>query len=728
MLFVFAITIGLGAALLFAVQPMAAKWLLPTLGGSPAVWNTAMVVFQTLLLLGYVYAHTLARVRSWRARLVVHGCVLAMPALALPIALPGASPPGTGDPAWWTIRTLVVMCGLPFFAVASAGPLLQRWFADSGHARSAHPYFLFAASNAGSAIGLLAYPFVIERAADLPTQGAAWSIVYGAFCALTLSAGALAWRRGGRIMPDRSETHAPVTNRDRARWLLLAAVPSALLLGVAQHATTDIAAVPLLWIAPLALYLATFVVAFARPLPTARLGRIAALGAIALSGAFLLEAREPIGVLLAMHLGGFALLTLLCHARLAETRPGASRLTEFYLFVALGGVVGGAAVALLAPVLFDRVLEYPLAIAAALLARPGTRSGRGLALFAPLGVIGLLLVGRLVQSDNDAIFTEAPKLLERAIAVGLPCIACVLVIGNRRAFAAVIAVVLVYAVGVQPAVRRDVVLTERTFFGVHEVRRSGALTSLVHGTTVHGAQYNTDELRRVPLSYYHPAGPVGDVFQALASDGRRRWGVVGLGAGAVLAYADADDHVRVFEIDPTVVRIARNPELFTFYADAVVRGAHIETVLGDGRLTVASAIDDPAFTPLDLLIVDAFTSDAIPLHLLSIEAVAGFADALAPRGVLLYHVSNRHLDLVPMLGRIAQELGMAAVVCHALPDAEMVEIGVAPSTWVLLTPSSAEPVRTRGDILRTGTWSGIDLEPGTPLWTDRSSNVLDAWR
>lgn len=766
MLPLYIIAVTLAAALLFAVQPMVAKLLLPLLGGSPAVWNTSMVFFQALLLGGYAYAHGLMRLRRWRDRLMLHGAVLILPALALPIALPaGLAPPSGAMPIPWTLATLALVAGLPFFAIASAGPLLQAWFSRTGHRTAHDPYFLYAASNAGSMLGLLSYPLLIERAFTLDDQGRLWTLGYTLFAALMLAAGAIAWKRAGdeplRAHADEhTNDRTAIGWRRRLSWVGLAAVPSSLMLGVTQYATTDIAAVPLLWVIPLALYLLTFVVAFSGRvrLSLAVLSRLAPIIAIAMAVAFLLEAREPMVLLLGVHFAGFTILALLCHARLREDRPPASRLTEFYFWIAVGGVSGGAFNALLAPVVFDRMVEYPIAIAAACLARvviakprkaetddpparpPIWRTGiadRWLTLGAVVVLLTLLvLLENLVpgidvaDASNEDAFEPEPGWMVAA-RVGIPSVLCFLLVFHRVAFSFGLATLLIFAVALQPQLRRDVLHVERTFFGVHEVVRSedGNWVTLMHGTTLHGMQATDPDFRRLATAYYHPAGPVGDVFRALHGDPRReRWGVLGLGTGAMLVYANAGERVLVIEIDPAVTRIASNPNLFTFATDAFERGAILQLEEGDGRLVLERLGQDPDFEPLGALFVDAFTSDAIPMHLVTMEAVEIYMRALADNGVLVFHVSNRHLDLVPPLLRIGVEMGLVGMVHVSNPPPELRTRGMQPSTWLMLArhPDHLAPepwTRNPG-----GQWQPALPPDGTRLWTDRSSNILDVLR
>jgi SAM-dependent methyltransferase len=714
----------LGAGLLFAVEPMVAKMLLPRLGGSPAVWNTAMVFFQAVLLAGYAFAH-LSTIRlglrrhPWaQAALVAAGLVL------LPIAVPGEwRPPEGVAPAAWTLLVLLVVVGGPFFVLATASPTLQRWFSATDHPAAGDPYFLYAAGNAGSLLALLGYPLLMEPRYDLAAQARLWAGAYVVFAALS-GACAVVVLRATRGSGPRGEARTtapappepldsePVTGRTRLRWALLAAAPSALLLGVTRHLSTDIAAVPLLWVVPLALYLLTFVVAFARRTAslTAAAARAGRLLVVPLSLSFLVPV-SPLWLAVALHLGAFFALALAAHGLLAAERPAPARLTEFYLWLSAGGVLGGVAAALVAPVAFDFVLEYPLALVAALAllpvgARPsGLRRSPvevattvGVAVFAAAVVAGAVL--HAVQTGGAPV----------AMVVGVIALVGAYFAARRpRPLPVVIAAVLAFAVLVNLG---STLRAERTFFGVYRVVDDGdGRHSLVSGTTVHGRQ---DAGRPdVPLTYYHPTGPIGQWFRAWAGDdASHRVAVVGLGTGALAAYGRPGDELTFYEIDPAVVDIATDPDLFTYVGDSA---ADVEMVLGDGRLSLA-ATDDR----YDLVVLDAFSSDAIPVHLMTQEALAIYRERLAPGGVIAFHVSNRYLDLAPVLARLAHDADLVGLVQRDAATAEERAAGKLASMWVLLAPGTDDLASVAGD----ERWRPLGDGDGAPMWTDSFSDVV----
>ncbi|MCC6354182.1 MAG: fused MFS/spermidine synthase [Verrucomicrobiae bacterium] len=702
MLPAYALTIFLSAALLFAVQPMMAKMVLPLLGGSPAVWNTSMVFFQTALLAGYLYAHLLTRRVSPSRQVLVHAVVVVLPLLGAALAgdLPVLDPrafavPEGRFPALWLLGVLALAVGGPFFVLSTTGPLMQRWFAATTHKGAQDPYFLYAASNVGSMLALVGYPLVMERAMHVGEQRLCFSMGYAAFVALAIACGVLMLRARptGAVTRQqrrrlRDEAGAPaaavapaipgaVAWRARLLWVALAAAPSSLMLGVTQHISSDIAAVPLLWVIPLALYLLTFIIAFggrALPLrPLALLFFALASGLAAMTVSRLdLAAWSMVGA----HLLAFFVGALVCHGRLAAARPGAGDLTEYYLLVALGGVIGGSFNGILAPVIFDGIAEYPVAIVAVCLLVAPSCAG---------------LVPGAAGARRMALGAMAPL-----------------------AVAAVTA--LAYF---QPASLGRQLLVSRTFFGVHRVIEGprGQWRLLMHGTTRHGIQATSPRDAMKPTMYYHPTGPIGQILRRRGNHPDfDRIAIVGLGTGGLAAYGQAHQTITYYEIDPEVVRIARDSGCFTFLRDT---RAKIEIVVGDGRLAIAKA---PPKT-YDLIILDAFSSDAVPIHLMTREAIQVYFDKLADGGVIAANVSNRYLELRPPLGAAAMDLGCVSM--H-WDDSDVSEFlarqGKLPTTWVALA-------RRREDFagLMAGTgWTLFDVAPEAPRWTDDYSNVLSA--
>ncbi|MFH1267013.1 MAG: fused MFS/spermidine synthase [Planctomycetota bacterium] len=653
----FAITLLLSASLLFVVQPMFAKMVLPRFGGTPAVWNTCMVFYQAVLLGGYVYAHVTTRLLGPRRQAALHAAVLCLPWLVLPIIVAkGLTPSAEANPIPWLLMILSISVGLPFFVVSASAPMLQAWFADTGHPAADDPYFLYAASNVGSMVALLGYPFLLEPNLPLAGQTWLWAAGYGLLMLLVLGCAVFLWRSPGAAgKTDRqagSAADAPSladpTWRDRLWWLALSFAPSSLLLGVTTHISTDIASVPLLWVVPLALYLLTFVLVFARRtlLKHTWMLRAQPYFVVLLAALFFLNAAKIVWVLLLLHLATFFVMAMVCHGELARMRPKAARLTEFYIWMSIDGVLGGVFNAIVAPNLFPTIIEYPLVIVVASMLRPTTRTGArttrvGRLDFAlPLGLaVGL---GGLALSLQAAAVTIGV----RGTAAILAPAGLVALVSQKRPlrFGLSVGAVLIVSL-LCSGWERGLLCVERNFYGVVRVRhdRRHNANSLIHGTTNHGLQSRDPNRRRQPLSYFHRTGPLGDVFQALSDRGSfREIGVIGLGTGTIAAYGKPGQRITYYEIDPAILRIARDPRYFTFLRD---QEAELDVVLGDARL---SLVDAPS-ARYDLLVLDAFSSDAIPVHLLTREAIALYLNKLADRGVLALHISNRYLDLAPVL-------------------------------------------------------------------------------
>ena len=726
MLVVFTAATFLGAGLVFLVQPMVAKMLLPLLGGTSAVWITAMLFFQAALLGGYAYAHVSTTRLGLRRQPLLHIVLLLVSLLLLPIALPERwVPPVEGSPVGWLLVVLALTVGLPYLAVTTASPVLQRWFSGTDHREAPDPYFLYAAGNAGSLLGLLAYPLVLEPRLTLAGQALVWTAGYAAF--VVLSAVCLLFLRRrpagpAPLAPAGREPHGEnpghraavavaIDTRTRLRWLLYAFVPSSLMLGVTHHLTTDIAAVPLLWVLPLAIYLLTFVIAFAR-LADAVIPWASALlpfAAVALGLDWLDVVHPALWAQFALQLGTLALAGLVAHGRLAAERPAPERLTEFYFLISVGGVLGGVLNAVIAPLVFSTLLEYPLVLALAVFLRP-RRSDRQPLFARFVTAQGLVLAAAVAVL---VLFAVPPYRGHTFALVGLLSLAAMimyLLVVHPQPVAAGLAVAAVLGVATIPT--DPVIYRSRTFFGMQEVGQSANARLLYHGTVVHGGQWRTEELRTEPVTYFHPTGPIGSFMaQRQRADPRAldRVAVVGLGIGTMAAYGRPGDTYVFYEIDPEIRDIALDPELFTYLSDSP---ADIELQLGDGRLGVARA---PGGT-FDLIALDAFSSDAVPVHLLTREAVATYLDKLAPGGVLAFNITNRYVDLRPPLAAIAADLGLAGVVGDDGADYEVFKYD---STWVLLAPDPSvlpTPVGTM--------WRGLDLPEDASLWTDDFSDLV----
>jgi hypothetical protein len=652
------------AFLLFWVEPFFARLVLPLLGGAPAVWNTCLMFFQTLLLIGYLYAHGTSRFLSPRRQVVVHLSLLAFCMFTLPIALPrGWTPPPSGNVIAWLVLALTRSVGLPFLVLSATAPILQRWIAESD-VPIGNPYVLYAASNAGSFLGLIAFPLVLEPNLRLGDQSRLWSLVFLGALALMGLCGMLTWTHSSASYESRRASSVDsIAWRSRLTWLALAFVPSSLLLSVTTYLSTDIAATPLLWVIPLALYLLTFVIVFARsgsvlttPMAVLHSSLINALAVVLFRNTVL---GFRFGY--AFHLLLFTTTAMVLHGELAATRPHPAKLTEYYLWISLGGALGGMFTALVVPEIFRSTRDYPLMLVLACVVR---------------------------------VILRNPELKRRLILAGVPA--------------------LLLAVAAYPRRQAGTLYTDRSFFGIYRVTLSkGQAHILYHGSTIHGAQLLNSPL--TPVTYYHADGPVGQVFYSLQqADSSRNVGAVGLGTASILCYSRPHENWTFFEIDWHVWRIARTPRLFSFLEKCQAKP---RVVLGDARLTIAK---EPT-GKYSLLVLDAFSSDAIPIHLMTREAFASYKRVLTEHGLLLIHISNRRLDLEPVVGTLARDAGMAALVRNDVLTNEVqkkpFEYG---SDWVIV----ARHAEDFGPLATDIRWRALRESPPDKIWTDDHSNLL----
>lgn len=772
------------AALIFVLQPLFGRMVTPLLGGSPAVWNASMAFFQAALLVGYLYAHLLARLRDLRAQAAIHVAMLVGAWLVLPVQVTSAlGPPSSEHPAAWLLGVLTLSVGAPFAIASATAPLLQSWYARTGRADANDPYYLYAASNLGSFVGLLAYPALIEPFFGAQAQSLGWSAGYALIAALIALSGAaaLSARGEGEAAGAHKFLSTDISWPTRLYWIGAAAIPSSLILGVTLHISTDVASAPMLWVVPLALYLVTFVLAFLRN--SAGLEKTALAfhaPALALGIAAYFLAGNWAGALAGV-LVGFFFSALICHQALARARPDVRHLTEFYLFVSLGGVAGGALTAFAAPLIFNNVYEYPLALAAACLFRPRAtpRMPRladcGLAGAGAMALVALVLM-RLDAIDTivvagavgaaaalvaagwggeeerpaplryafviiaalqaalmmyfafgmDTLFVEVTRedvtrrflrspwdlialgltfltlsfvahasiqprraaslVADIALGVALPTLLLVMAMalaGDRLDARAIIVVgilfcalamlfnsgrpiwlaglvLLAFVIIFLDDVRGGRIITqERSFFGVLRTRvlddpadpAIPPLRILMHGTTIHGAQIAAPILSRQPLTYYNPRTALGEAILAGLSTGdTSSLALIGLGAGSTACLMRPDDQLTIFEIDPAVVRLSTTPGGDFTYVQQCAPTARVE--LGDARLRIAREPDGG----FDVIVVDAFTSDAIPAHLLTREAIALYLRKASARGIVVLHLSNRNLALVSEAARVARDL------------------------------------------------------------------------
>ncbi|TAJ59355.1 fused MFS/spermidine synthase [Brevundimonas sp.] len=729
----FAVAIFTSAALVFVVQPMVTKLVLPMLGGSPAVWNTAMVFFQSALLAGYGYAHLLQRVGSIKLQVGVHLALLLVAALFLPLSVNGLlGDPDPAAPIMWLLATLTLSVGAPFAVLSATAPLLQAWYARvrAGHADGQNPYVLYAASNLGSFLALLSYPILIEPLATLSGQRWGWSGGYVVFMLMVVALAFTVWRRriDQTAEPARLEASAPLSWREKGILVLLAAAPSSLMLGVTSHLSTDVASAPFLWVLPLALYLLTFVIAFQnRPWIPLNVTLIiqGATGAIVVLIVAFRSANWSLAF--GLHLIAFFFAALMCHQLLASRRPPPDRLTEFYLLMSLGGVVGGAFTALLAPVIFNMVWEYPLVLVLVGLARPwgrGRLTGTHIGTLVAAGAVAAspVLLSIWLNANDGArgwFYANFPLGMDQLTMVLLmPAAICAFLIRDRALIFT--AILLMIALSSQWIARGyDWSFSERSFFGVMRVANSpdprlgGDVHVLMHGTTLHGAQARDGRFACVPTLYYAAATPIGQAATMIERRGPARIGVVGQGSGAMATYKRTEDTMTFFEIDPMVDRLSRDPQWFSYISDCA--SGPINTVLGDARLTLAKE------TPgsYDLLIIDAFSSDAVPTHLLTAEAIEGYLALLKPDGVVLLHLSNRNLDITLPAIAAAQALGKPSLHQLYYERDDSPEMAEASTEALILSPTAAG----LADFMADDRWNTPARTAVRP-WTDDYVNLF----
>jgi len=717
----FLATICTGSLLLFLVQPMIARMVLPRLGGTPAVWNSAMLVYQALLLGGYAYAHWLNRFAAKR-QATIHIGLFCLAALMLPIALSDAQPGSGSNPVLWVPWLLLISIGPLFFVISAQAPLMQRWFALSG---GGDPYPLYAASNLGSFAGLLAYPLVVEPLMKTGAQSWLWSAGYVAvgllslLCALRLPGNAAA-------ASAPSETTAAPGWRVTWRWIALAAIASGLMLSTSLHLTTDVAAMPLLWVIPLGLYLLSFSVAFAQKREFPELIARLAPFLLIFAGftAFLGNVSSPFSIAFLV-VGNLFVMACALHSRMFDLRPAPEHLTRFYLAMSIGGVIGGLFCALLAPLIFDWTYEHPiLLIASALVVGDRAlfrraenfweRHRRSIAIPLIILTAGFSLS---VVASGDLFGLPYVVRVSIGIAVALLCaFSC----GNRMVFAGMLMATMLSMNGWKTLQQT---WTEgsmtRSYFGIYSVKPvDGNAIALFHGTTMHGAQSREPSIRLVPSTYYSSGSGIGLAMSAVTDlfGENARIGVMGLGAGALSCYSKPGQRWKYYEIDPVVESIARDTRYFTFISSC---RPDVEVVIGDARLTIASEPPHSA----DMLVVDAFTSDAIPIHLLTEEAFEAYRRHLAPNGLLVIHISNRFLDLKPVLSAAAESGWTARLRESRGPRHDDKGVRFSSSDWVVMSPDP-KTIAAVENATGPAYWTALPKTPGFERWTDTYSSLL----
>lgn len=721
----FIAAIFVSAALLFAVQPMFTKMVLPQLGGAAAVWSVALVFFQTALLAGYIYAHLITRFAPGRTSLIIHIAVNAVACFFLPLHIASnfGPPPQSGE-AFWLLALFTVSIGLPFFALAANGPLLQAWFARTSHPAAKDPYFLYAASNAGSFLALISYPIAIEPFIRLGPQSWLWTGGFYGLILLIVGCGLLMLRYPGLAATANGATDedAPAPRlADMAWWVFLAAVPSGLLIAVTAHIATDVAAVPLLWVLPLALYLVTFVIVFqTRPvIPHALVVKVQPVFVLALAAAFVLGPIDSIVMSVLLHLSVFFVCALMCHGELAQRRPPARYLTGYYMWISIGGMVGGILTGLVAPQLFNWIAEYPILLLLAVLCRPGlslpVRGSGQYALFGALAAGLMVIVAALA-------FDLRPEWSVLYVLVGLLIGLTVRFWQAPLPFAAILAALFFVNLSFR---ENQTIHVVRNFFGVLSVVDSsdGQYRGLWHGTTSQGTQKVRDEDgNRIPgrpemISEFFEGAGIDQVFKAVhaKTKGPVNYAVVGLGTGSLACQRRPGDTLTYYEIDPDIVRIASDPKLFNFVSECA---PDAPIIIGDARQKLAHAPD----ASYDLIMIDAFIGAAIPVHLLTREAVALYLRKLKPGGLVAMHISNKNLELASVVAGVAEANGLIARVY----DGGDVEEDAERYLWVPRVAVLARREEDFGALARSQYWPVYERNPSQRVWSDDYSNVVGA--
>ena len=727
---IFSLTLFVSAALLFLMEPMFAKITLPVLGGTTAVWTTCMLFYQAMLLAGYAYANAVTRRITPRWQILLCVGLAFAPLTILPFGLPaGRVPPVERNPVPWLLMILTFVVGLPFFVLSTVAPTLQKWFAGVGHPLSKDPYFLYAASNFGSMLGLLSYPILIEPRFRLAEQSRLWAYGYVVLVLLIVMCSVTLWRAArsqnsgeAATLPEREPASVPAF-KDRLRWLALAFVPSSLMLGVTTVLTTEIPPIPLFWVLPLAIYLVSFILVFAKkPLIShSEVAESIPLLILASIIPLLLKAEWPLFLEVALNLMTLFVVAVACHGELAKRRPPTEHLTGFYLWIALGGVLGGVFNAVIAPLIFSTVLEFPLALIFAVLLLqiilPGVKAKRprftwlDIALPFAIGTLAIVLVRVLPRVGIK------PGTMFNLVAFGPSLLLCFSFAKRPIRFALGFVALLIAGTIYAGAYGNIILSTQRSFYGIYRITNDGTgqYHILFDGSTIHGMQSLAPGRNREPLSYYARSGPVGQAFEAFSgSEKLKQVAIVGLGAGAIACYAAPGEEFTFYEIDPLVEQIARDPHYFTLLRDC---SPEARVVLGDARISLKN-------TPnrhIGMLILDAFGADAIPIHLLTREAIQLYLAKLADHGVLLFHVSNRYLDLRKVLGNVASDASLVALV---ETDTTEIQAGKLPSRWIVMARSKED----LGELATDPRWIPSRGDPNARVWTDDFSSILTVFK
>ncbi|WP_237212400.1 spermidine synthase [Ruegeria lacuscaerulensis] len=710
----FCFTIFVSASLLFFVQPLYAKLVLPKIGGAPAVWTTAMLFFQVVLIVGYLYAHLLTKWLPLRLQLMTHTLFWLAALTFLPLSTSESwSYDASRSTALQTLELFALGVGLPFAVLSANAPLLQAWYSRSGGPSADDPYFLYSASNVGSLLALLAFPLLADPLLGAQEISNIWYVGFVVFGVLLIVSGIIAIRgpQPYRISPEIKATSLRLSKIQVATWVGVAFVPSSLMLSITTKISTDLGSIPLIWVVPLAIYILSFIVAFAKwkQLTTAGL-KMPTLLALAL-GFILLSDVVHLGyapIVLLACIPVLFVVALYAHRLLFELRPPAEHLTVFYIALSVGGALGGLFNSIIAPAAFSQEIEAQLTLilaAGLFLIQPWSFSPRHITMGLVVGIAFLVALGMI---GNPSILGHG---VMRALFAFLT-LATILILFRNSA----LRIALVMTIIMLPSLHSpgNALFLDRSFFGTHQVSSNDGLRVYNNGTTTHGLQREDDFGEGpTPLSYYHPGGPMAQVITSEFGIQSDQIGIVGLGVGALACYKRPSQTWAFFEIDAMVESIARDSSLFTYLTDCAPRS---QTYLGDARIVLAQ--NDFKF---DILVLDAYSSDAIPLHLITREAVQMYTDRLSSDGVLVFHISNRYYDLTGPLARIAESLGLHSASQDHEVDPKEAKTGAFSSKVVIMSPE-----RSRIDsFVGQGNWQPLASDHAAP-WTDDKANLLSA--
>lgn len=702
---------------------MYGKMILPLLGSSPNVWNTCMFFFQFVLLLGYLYAHISISLLGIKKQAIFHLLFLLLPLFFLPILIPKNWEPSLDiNPIPSILLLMISTIGFPFFMISASAPMLQKWFSNTSHILSKDPYFLYVASNVGSFIGLFSYPFIIEPNFKLADQSIKWSMGYillillTAFCVFTMFK---MWFPSKNLIDNSAEEIKKESSTNPFKWTLLSFIPSSLMLSITTYITTDIAAFPLFWVIPLGIYLLSFIITFSKKeiISHAFIVKIFLITVLPIIIFILSGPLNSIWITLLAHLLTLFMCSMVCNGELVKSRPQVKYLTEFYLWISFGGFLGGAFNALIAPIIFKSILEYPIAIILACLVLPREHLTRNkwsnLLDYAFPITLGLFIY--IIKLSFNAIDIKS-ALLQNLLLFTIPALFCFCFIKRPIRFGLGVAAFF-FVSNFNIGGKSVDVYSKRSFFGTHRVtiNTENNLRYLIHGRTVHGAQNVNQKRNPEPLTYYHLESPVGNLFMSISDiDENYKIAAIGLGVGSIAAYSKPKQEWTFYEIDPVVKKIAENKNYFTFLENCK---AKYSIILGDGRLSIKKAKD----SYYDLLVLDAFSSDAIPTHLITKEAIKTYLDKLSQKGILAFHISNKYIALKPVLENIALNMGL---VSYFQADTNLKEEegkkGKSASLWIVM----ARKKDYLGSIVSDKRWKMPIQTKYKDIWTDDFSNIV----